>query len=257
LWLGFPGLVMVMEWWASEIAILLAGVANGATGLATLALYQTTNSFCFMFSLGFQVSAGTRVGQSLGRAEPDIGRQAAWIAAFLALIVSALLAAVLFLFRAQIPLLFTGSSPDGAVLARRVSETYGFLSIYVVGDGVCSAFAGAIQGAGRQKFWAAVVVLAYFVIALPLCGWLGIGLGMGYIGIVAAMTLGTWIQCVGNGVIVWSTNFERESAMAIQRAQQNYLELEVDTPQQTSDGIATGSGKKWSATQGLEEVEMG
>jgi hypothetical protein len=31
---------MIWEWWASEIAILLAGVADGAVGLSTMALYQ-------------------------------------------------------------------------------------------------------------------------------------------------------------------------------------------------------------------------
>ena len=36
--LAAGGLVMIMEWWASEIAILMAGVADGAIGLSTLAL---------------------------------------------------------------------------------------------------------------------------------------------------------------------------------------------------------------------------
>ena len=79
-WLGAAGLVMVMEWWASEIAILMAGMTDGAAGLSIMALYQTTNSFCFMFSLGFQVSAGTRVGQSLGQARPLTAWHAARVA---------------------------------------------------------------------------------------------------------------------------------------------------------------------------------
>lgn len=64
-----------------------------------------------------------------------------------------MLATALLLLRERIPLLFTGTDNDDALrLASRVSATYGWLSIYVVGDGVNSAFSGVVIGAGRQKY---------------------------------------------------------------------------------------------------------
>jgi len=34
----------------TAFVVLAGGAADGAVGLSTLSLYQTTNAFCFMFS---------------------------------------------------------------------------------------------------------------------------------------------------------------------------------------------------------------
>ena len=104
---------------------------------------------------------------------------------------------LLFLLRRPLPFAFVGrGQPD---LAARVSRTYGFLCLYVVGDGVSTAFGGAILGAGKQGVAGVVVVLAYFAVALPIAYLLALRQGYGFMGCVAAMTLGTFLQCAGNG----------------------------------------------------------
>lgn len=93
-----------------------------------------------------------------------------------------------------------------------------------------------------HRFAAIVVVVAYFIVALPLCAYLGLTREMGYIGIVAGMTLGTWLQCGGNGVIVWLTNWESESLIAVQRAQENqtaYLHKEVNNSEDPNANVVS------------------
>jgi Na+-driven multidrug efflux pump len=214
--LAAGGLVMIMEWWASEIAILMAGVADGAVGLATLAVYQTTLSTIFMFSVGYQVSAATRVGQCLGRGLPMSARRAAAVAPTLVGLVTSCLALLLFVFRVPVPRLFVGAGEK--TLARHVTRTYRFLCLYVIGDGISTAFGGVIQGVGKQNTAGIVVLLAYFGVALPVAYTLAIRNGFGYMGCVGAMTLGTFLQCAGNGTIVAAVKWPQEAQKARARA---------------------------------------
>lgn len=136
----------------------------------------------FMFSMGYQVSGATRVGQNLGSGRPKTARRAAMMGPSLALLTSCVLAVILLTFRNEIPYLFTGSDgPGQRELAMRVAATYGYLSLYVVGDGVSNSFGGVIQGSGKQSYGAVVVIVSYFVIALPICYFAGLQGGGGYV----------------------------------------------------------------------------
>jgi len=106
-------------------------------------------------------------------------------------------------------------------LAAHVSRTYGYLSVYVVGDAVSAAFGGATTGCGRQRFAACVVIGSYGAVALPLGYFLAFRVGRGYLGIVAAMTLGTCLQCAGNAAITWTTDFPAEAAAAVERVRKH------------------------------------
>jgi len=263
--LAGAGLVMVMEWWASEIAILMGGAVDGAVGLATLSLYQTTNSFCFMFAKGFEVSTSTRVGVLLGSGDADGAKEAAAVGPCLAFLLSSCLGCLLLLGRHDIPTLFTGTATDEALdLSQRVSFTYAYLCVYVVGDAMSTCFGGALTGCGRQRFSALVVLLAYGVVALPLAATLSFVFGKGYLGIVFAMTLGTWVQCSGNAALVAATDFKSEAASAAQRAQASTTTTEAAAAaaaaatNPTQGGVAEGAGEASApASKGRHSFSIG
>ena len=51
--LGVPGLMMMTEWWASEIIIFLSGfLSNPDAKVSAMAIYQNTLSICFMIPSG-------------------------------------------------------------------------------------------------------------------------------------------------------------------------------------------------------------
>ena len=157
--IAVPGLVMIFEWWASEIAILMSGfLPHPELTVSTMALYQTTNSFCFMFAIGFQIAAATRVGHELGAGEPKRARFSAFVSPVLAAVESSILAVTLLSLRRIIPTIFTGTqTPEARTLAAAVADTYPFLAAYVIGDAVSTAFGGVITGAGKQQRGAILV----------------------------------------------------------------------------------------------------
>mmetsp|Transcript_93633 Transcript_93633/g.267934 ORF Transcript_93633/g.267934 Transcript_93633/m.267934 type:complete len:200 (+) Transcript_93633:628-1227(+) len=173
-----------------------------------------------MFAIGFQVSAATRVGHELGSGNPIAARRAAFTAAALAAIESCALAVVLLSLQRVVPSWFTGRVDKTArSLAGDVTHTFFLLAVYVCGDAISTAFGGAITGAGRQCHSAAVVLVCYFVVALPLAYVVGVRWHFGFMGIISMMVIGTWAQAGGNALIVLRTDFQKESVAATDRVQ--------------------------------------
>ena len=55
------GVLLSTEWWALEIAIMLAGLLpDSALQLSAMAIYNTTNELCFMVSNGVAAAVSTR-----------------------------------------------------------------------------------------------------------------------------------------------------------------------------------------------------
>lgn len=52
---------MKTEWWASEVAVMAAGLLPDAQrALSAMAIYQNTNVLCFMISVGLSIACSTR-----------------------------------------------------------------------------------------------------------------------------------------------------------------------------------------------------
>ena len=59
--LGLPSMVLVSEWWASEVAVLSAGyLAQPQLSLSAMAIYQNSNALAFMLPAGMAVACSTR-----------------------------------------------------------------------------------------------------------------------------------------------------------------------------------------------------
>ena len=87
-----------------------------------------------------------------------------------------------------VPSWFTGRADKAArSLAGDVTHTFFLLSVYVCGDAVSTAFAGALVGVGRQCHIAMVVLVAYYMLALPLAYVVGIRWHFGFMGIISMM----------------------------------------------------------------------
>ena len=56
------GMLLVTEWWASEIVVMTGGLLPGDAQrqLSAMSIYQAVNSLCFMLPLGFGVAVTTR-----------------------------------------------------------------------------------------------------------------------------------------------------------------------------------------------------
>jgi MATE family multidrug resistance protein len=216
--LALPGIVIISEWWASEIAIFLSGrLDNPSISLAAMSVYQSINSFCFMFPTGIAIAGATRVSTWLGAGNATSASKASAINISSAGCVSAVLGTILYMTpQTFFPSLF---APSQVELYNQAGELMPLLAFYVFADGITSAFNGTIKGCGKQALIMPVVVIAYWFVGLPLayhwafndeCSTL-----CGDVGLVTGMLTGTWTHMLLLAVLViFGTNWPLEAEKA-------------------------------------------
>lgn len=224
--LALPGVVLISEWWASEIAIFLAGhLPNPDVALSGMTIYQSINSSCFMLPVGVSVACSTRVSNLLGYGDASGAQLASKVSVFSAAFIGFVMGSVLFFTpHTYFPSLFT---PDIDVI-QETAKTIPMLSLYVFADGIQFTINGIVKGCGRQCIIMPIVLVAYWVVGLPLAYYVtfhwdhtpNFGLFGSVTGLVFGMTIGTWVHflllaiAVGLGI-----NWNREVADAQERLQ--------------------------------------
>mmetsp|Transcript_107533 Transcript_107533/g.332103 ORF Transcript_107533/g.332103 Transcript_107533/m.332103 type:complete len:493 (-) Transcript_107533:112-1590(-) len=230
--LALPNFLMISEWWASEIVVLMAGVLPEAhLSLAALALMANTNSICFMAPLSLSIAANTRVSNDLGAGLPRKAKHAASTSCFLGLAVEAVTSSVVLIFHWWWARLFTS---DASVLehARPILQLSG---VYVVADGMAAAMAGSLKGCGRHALLAPVVIAAYYAAGLP-CSWFfAWPLSLNTMGLALGALVGTYVHCLSFAALLSTTNWSLMAQRAKARNAEPFLEAceaECDDPPQ-------------------------
>eukprot|EP00554_Chaetoceros_debilis_P013464 CAMPEP_0194127374 /NCGR_PEP_ID=MMETSP0150-20130528/60486_1 /TAXON_ID=122233 /ORGANISM="Chaetoceros debilis, Strain MM31A-1" /LENGTH=645 /DNA_ID=CAMNT_0038821295 /DNA_START=148 /DNA_END=2085 /DNA_ORIENTATION=+ len=224
--LALPGIVMISEWWASETAIFLAGTLHPDPdfSLDAMTIYQSINTFFFMFPMGYSVSCSTRVSMYLGMNDPRNAQIASRVGTILSGFISAVGSCFLFFTpHTFLPSLFT-SDEDVVSLA---SQLIPLLAMYTFADGIQNALNSIMKGCGRQKLVMPVVVFAYWAIGLPIAyynsfvryeGTTECESGIhpcGVVGLVIGMTSGTWVHFLLLALLVrFAINWDHEAEAA-------------------------------------------
>ncbi|GMI34075.1 hypothetical protein TrCOL_g1343 [Triparma columacea] len=223
--LALPGLVTISEWWASETAIFLSGhlVPDPEVAISAMTLYQSINSSCFMFAVGFSVAASSRIGGFLGGGLPSQAKHSMKVCAFGAMCLSGLMGSILFFTDHEtFPSIFTSDTKVRAATA----ATIPLLSLYVFADGLQVTLSGVIKGCGLQCIGAPIVVLSYWGLALPLGYYLAFKKGggtnceegwCGVVALTAGMCAGTWLHFLLMLLLVCCVNWKKESEKAMIR----------------------------------------
>ena len=225
--LALPGVVAISEWWASEISIFLAGRLHPDPNIAlgSMALYQSINSSCFMFPVGMSVGGSARIGNGLGAGNVDGARLASRICVFGAGVLSATLGAILYFTpHSTFPSFFTADIK----LIQMTTKTIPLLSLYVIGDGLQVALNAVIKGCGRQCALVPIIIIAYWVTALPLAYHMAFirsdgstdceGRSFcGVVGLVGGMTIGTWLHFLLLAAYTSTLDWSLEAKRAKQR----------------------------------------
>jgi len=254
--LAIPGILVVSEWWASEVAIFLSGrlKPDPEFALSGMAIYQSINSACFMLPVGISVGGSTRVGTLLGANDPTGAGLASGVCVATAATLSCITASLLFLVpHSFLPSLF---SNDDEII-RETSSTITLLSVYVFADGIQVALNGIIKGCGRQCITVPIVLTAYWLLGVPMAYYLSFikhkgvmcqdDYFCGIVGLVGGMTAGTWVHFLLLFItITCTTNWDQEAKKAHDR-----LTLE------SGKGKAMGvSGSKETTFKGLPGFKL-
>jgi multidrug resistance protein, MATE family len=183
--LGFPAaLQFTLE--SGVFALVTALIARlGAVPLAGHQIALNTVAFTYMVPLGIASAAAVRVGQAIGRKDPqgagDAGGTAILIgASFMALASVGLLVAPYWIARMY--------TPDTAVIrSTRLLLAAG--AAFQLFDGLQTVATGALRGAGDTRTPMLCHFAAYWLIGLPLGAWLCFKRGWGAFGLWAGLSL--------------------------------------------------------------------
>jgi MATE family multidrug resistance protein len=144
-------------------------VLMGTMGVTALAGHQVTLSYAalsFMVPLGISGAASTRVGNAIGRSDMSGARRAAAAALLLGAGVMLVFALVLAAVPGPLAHLFT---PDAGVVAVAVT-LLPIAAVFQVFDGIQVVATGVLRGAADTAFPAAMALVGYWCLGLPI-GW--------------------------------------------------------------------------------------
>lgn len=172
---GLPAAFQVtLEVGVFAVAAALAGRISPAA-LAANQVVLNVAGFFFMIPFGISSAAAVRVGQAVGRRDPQAMRRAGW----LALALSAAAAAVVGVLYVTVPLGFLSLfSADPAVLTVGVSILL-LYSVFQPFDSFQCVATGALRGLGDTRTPMLFNLVGHWFIGLPvayvLCFWRGWG----------------------------------------------------------------------------------
>lgn len=164
--LGFPvGLAIFFE--VSIFAVIALLIASlGPTVVASHQIALNFTSLLFMVPLSLSLAVTVRVGHARGGNRPAAARHAVSTGMLLTLCVGVLAGTLLFLFRHQVPAIYT---PDESVQALAASLLL-WAALYQVSDAWQVTANGALRGYEDTRVPMLITLVAYWGIGLPV-GW--------------------------------------------------------------------------------------
>jgi MATE family multidrug resistance protein len=183
--LGFPAAMQIsLEIGVFALVTALIG-RLGAVSLASHQIALNTVSLTYMVPLGVSSAAAVRVGQAIGRRDPQGAADAGGSAIFFGALFMTLAGIALLLFPRAIARLYT---PDAAIIRSTVLLLAAGAAFQLF-DGIQTVATGALRGAGDTRTPMLCHFTAYWIIGLPLGAWLCFRKNMGAFGLWAGLSL--------------------------------------------------------------------
>jgi len=179
-----------LEGWGFVFTGLMAGWL-GATVVAGHQVAMNLAAVVYMVPLGLSSALVVRVGQAVGRGDrPGLGR-AVGVGLGVGASIAVLTATVFTLLPGPLAGIYTR---DAAVLALAVS-LLPLAAAFQLFDALQVVGLGVLRGRGDTRFPALASLLGFWVLGLPLGGWLALPGGMGARGIWIGLVVGLTIMC--------------------------------------------------------------
>jgi multidrug resistance protein, MATE family len=157
----------------------------GAVPLASHQIALNTVAFTYMVPLGIASAAAVRVGQAIGRQDPQGAGDAGGTAIFLGAAFMICASVALLLFPRWIARMYT---PNEVIIHSTILLLAAGAAFQLF-DGIQTVATGALRGAGDTRTPMLCHFTAYWVIGLPLGAWLCFRRGWGAFGLWAGLSL--------------------------------------------------------------------
>jgi MATE family multidrug resistance protein len=183
--LGFPAAMQItLEVGVFAFVTALIG-RLGAVALASHQIALNTVSFTYMVPLGISSAAAVRVGQAIGRKDPQGAGDAGSTAIFLGAAFMTCMSIVLLVIPSWIARAFT---PDKAIIHSTIILLAAGAAFQLF-DGIQTVATGALRGLGDTRTPMLCHFTAYWIIGLPLGAWLCFTRGWGAFGLWSGLSL--------------------------------------------------------------------
>ncbi|XP_033114064.1 multidrug and toxin extrusion protein 1-like [Anneissia japonica] len=195
--LSISGMMHIcLEWWGFEIGYFLSGIL-GKTELGAYSITVQFAALSYMIPLGLAIAASIRIGHSLGAKDSKSARTALCVA-LLCSWVCALFVCILWLSTKDHLAKVFIDDPEIISLVSKVVPLCVVYSFFDFTGAVCN---GGLRGAGHQKIGAIVGFISYYIICLPVGGYLMFKTDLGIIGLWSGITLGLMAQ--GSSLLIY------------------------------------------------------
>ena len=199
------------EWWAFEIVALAAG-RLGTIPLAAQSVIMTSDQIMNTIPFGVGVATSARVGNLLGAKNARGAARAANTAAWLSMLLGAVVLVVLMASKEHFAKIFN----DDEQVVRLTAKVLPFVALFQIADGLNGSCGGALRGMGRQHIGAAVNIVSYYCGALPLGIYLAFH-GWGLEGLWVGQCIALYLVGALEWAIVAFTNWECQVKKAFER----------------------------------------
>ncbi|MDT8322378.1 MAG: MATE family efflux transporter [Xanthomonadales bacterium] len=143
----------------------------------------------FMIPIGLSSAVAIRVGNAIGRREPEQARYAGWIGFLIVLGFQTISASAMFAFPELIVRIYT----DDAVVAPLAVSLLFYAAVFQYPDGLQMVAAGALRGYKDTRVPVVIMIIAFWIIGMTLGYTLTFNVGMGpagmWVGMIAGLTV--------------------------------------------------------------------
>lgn len=175
-----------------------AALLIGTLGALPIAAHQVAINFAsmaFMVPLGLAGAISVRVGNAIGRGEPEAARMAGLVGIGIAVVFGSFSALVMLLFPHAIARMYT---PDAAVIAL-AAQLLLLAAVFQIADGMQVAAAGALRGLKDTQVPMIYSILSYWLIGMSIGWWLTFREDFGphgmWYGMIAGLTVAAVLMC--------------------------------------------------------------
>jgi MATE family multidrug resistance protein len=224
---------LAAEWWAWEIVGLVTSLL-GTSALAAQSVLLVSSSVTYQLPFGASVATAVRVGNLLGANRPTEAKISSRVALFLSLAMGGLNSALFIIFRRQWGWLF---SSDMEVI-KLVEHILPLLAFFQVADGICGIAGGVLRGTGRQAQGAAINMVSYYIIGIPIGLMLTFTrIDLGLSGLWWGLTIALLFGSSGMIWLISLTNWEWE-------VKKVHLRMTLDNPSEPTKTIVISRTNK-------------
>lgn len=149
--------------WAFEIVALAAGKL-GDLPLGAQSVIMTLDQVMTTVPFGVGVASSPRIGNLLGARMPSHAKMSANASVFLATVYGTIILAILLGARYKVGYLFS----DEPAVVELVGHVLPYVAAFQIADGWAQSTGGILRGIGKQHVGAAVNLIAYYLLALPM-----------------------------------------------------------------------------------------